>query len=153
MQRFYSIVIAGILFCFALSVFTRQAVAQEPAGVAAPAVQNPPVPGEHAPSQSYLWWFIRSSGLIGLFILALSIYFVATVIRLFLEVRVDVAIPPDLTRRLEDLQQRNDFQTLYNTIQKRTRISVAFWPWDCPNCPMDSPRPATRWIVWESLKR
>ncbi len=39
--------------------------------------------------------------MIGLFILVLSIYFVATVVRMFLELRQKVAAPPELVQEYE----------------------------------------------------
>src|SRR5262245_30402456 len=76
------------------------ALAQEaPAGEAAPAAApaaGAPAPAEPKPVQrSRFLWFIQSSGLIGLGILILSIYFVATIIRLFIELRPIVAMPPE----------------------------------------------------------
>lgn len=64
---------------------------------------------------SYIGWWLRSSGVIGLFILGLSIYFVATVVRLFVEMRSDVASPPELVQRLEDLLRDRDFPAVYGT--------------------------------------
>jgi biopolymer transport protein ExbB len=82
------------------------AAAKDVAGAEKPAAEE---------GQSYFWWFIRSSGLIGLFILILSIYFVATVIRLFLEMRMEVAIPPELLQRFDDMLQRQEYAAIYNT--------------------------------------
>ena len=48
---------------------------------------------EDARPKSRFWWVIYSSGFIGALILGLSVYFVATVIRLFMELRLDVAMP------------------------------------------------------------
>src|SRR6188768_1935845 len=45
--------------------------------------------------KSRFMWFIRSSGVIGFFILLLSMYFIATIIRLFLELKMSVAAPPE----------------------------------------------------------
>ena len=43
--------------------------------------------------QSFLGWLVRCSGWIGVVILLLSFYFVATVVRLFLVLRQSVAAP------------------------------------------------------------
>ncbi len=43
--------------------------------------------------ENMLQWAIRASGPIGLFLLCLSIYFTALVIRLFMEFRVSEAVP------------------------------------------------------------
>ena len=90
-----------------------EAAPAEPAADAAPA-------GEAAPKQtkSRFMWFIESSGLIGLGILILSIYFVATVIRLFIELRVPVAMPPEEVAQAESLLQARDYQGLYDFTSK-----------------------------------
>ena len=54
-----------------------------------------PPPGE-AIQESGLHWFLRCSGLIGLFIFGLSVYFVALVIRLFMTMRTETAVPAGL---------------------------------------------------------
>jgi biopolymer transport protein ExbB len=59
-------------------------------------------------------WFIQSSGLIGLFILLLSIYFVSLIIRLFLEMRQEICIPADLIARAQDLIKARDFQGAFD---------------------------------------
>jgi biopolymer transport protein ExbB len=57
---------------------------------------------------------IHASGLIGLFILGLSIYFVSLVIRLFLEMRQEICIPADLVARTQDLIKARDFQGAFD---------------------------------------
>ena len=54
-------------------------------------------------AESFLHWVLRCSGFIGLVILLLSIYFVSTVGRLFWEMRVEVAAPPEIVPQCEDL--------------------------------------------------
>ena len=70
------------------------------------------------PPKSRFLWFIYSSGLIGLFILCLSIYFVATVIRLFIELRTVVAMPPEDLAQCEHLLTARDYQGLYDYASK-----------------------------------
>lgn len=70
-----------------------------------------------AEQQSYLWWILRSSGLIGLVILVLSIYFLATVGRLFIELRPQVATPPELVKKTEELLQKGDFTGIFNAVK------------------------------------
>jgi len=83
--------------------FSSLAYAQEggEAGTATPQTEN------------FLLWVIKCSGVIGAGILLLSIYFVATVIRLFLEIREKVAAPPELIQACDDLIQARDFRELY----------------------------------------
>lgn len=59
-------------------------------------------------------WFIESSGLIGLGILILSIYFVAKVIQLFIELRPNVAMPPEEVAHCENLLGARDYQGIYD---------------------------------------
>jgi biopolymer transport protein ExbB len=69
--------------------------------------------GAQAPKENFLIWVAKCSGIIGLVILGLSIYFVATVIRLFLEIRQKVAAPPELIQACDDLITARDFRELY----------------------------------------
>ena len=52
--------------------------------------------------ESFLHWVVRCSGFIGLVILLLSIYFVSTVGRLFWEMRVEVAAPPEIVAAVRE---------------------------------------------------
>lgn len=70
------------------------------------------------PEKSRLWWIIETSGFIGLFILCLSIYFVATVIRLFIELRTQVARPPEEVAQVEQLLASKNFQAMYDFVSK-----------------------------------
>lgn len=75
--------------------------------------------GEKKPKmkESYFWWFIKNSGVIGLIILILSIYFVSTVGRLFLEMRPSVAMPPDLVDECEDLLTKRQFKEIFAAVK------------------------------------
>jgi biopolymer transport protein ExbB len=110
--------------------------AQEPAGKAAAAKDENPAQGGAdaapgpanpvAPSagsaggatppapESMLKWLIESSGLIGLFLLGISVYFVALVIRLFMEFRLSEAVPAGLVDRLETAIRDKKFQDAYD---------------------------------------
>lgn len=126
MSRFAKLLFTVLAFTAGawLVVPSAPLTAQEDKGIVpAAAADVEPLPGTtEGPSteegQSYVWWFIRSSGLIGLFILILSIYFVATVIRLFLELRMDVAVPPELIQRFDEMLQRQEFAAIYNTARE-----------------------------------
>ncbi len=67
--------------------------------------------------ENFLVWVARTSGLIGVVILLLSIYFVATVVRLFLEIREPVAAPPELLQACDDLIAAKDFKELYKVVK------------------------------------
>jgi biopolymer transport protein ExbB len=91
-----------------LAVFhVGMAAAQEVAGDAA----NPR-------GESLLGWVAKSSGWIGVVILLLSFYFVATVVRLFLVLRESVAAPEELIEQFEALFQKKDFRELYQVLKK-----------------------------------
>jgi biopolymer transport protein ExbB len=72
--------------------------------------------GETTPPkpESMLMWAIRASGIIGLFLLCLSVYFTALVIRLFMEFRVGEAVPTNLVDRLETAIKDKKFQEAYD---------------------------------------
>ena len=68
-------------------------------------------------TKSYFWWFIESSGFIGLVILILSMYFVSTVGRLFIEMRPQVAMPPELVEQTNEMLQRRQFKEVYAAVK------------------------------------
>jgi biopolymer transport protein ExbB len=78
-------------------------------GAAAPAEGTAP-----PPPQTMLAWVIKSSGPIGAFLLGLSVYFVALVVRLFMELRLSEAVPPPLVERLETAIKEKKFQEAYD---------------------------------------
>jgi len=93
----------------------------EPAVGAAAAEAAQPRPGqvESKPlEKSRIWWFIESSGAIGAVILLLSIYFVSTVSRLFLEMRQRVAAPPELMVELLELLQKREFKEIFSVVKE-----------------------------------
>lgn len=109
-----------VLTTFALGPKSRELRAAEQAqeeGGAAPAA--PAADSREAPKQhtSYFQWFINASGLIGLFILLLSIYFVATISRLFWEFRLPVAIPPEIVAQTQDLLNQRDFKGVFAAVK------------------------------------
>jgi biopolymer transport protein ExbB len=72
---------------------------------------------KQAPPEGTLHWLIRCSAWIGLVILVLSVYFVATVGRLFWEMRMEVAAPPGLVAQCDDLLEKRDFKGVYGALQ------------------------------------
>lgn len=93
-----------------------------PAEQGAEAAAKPEAPGQPKQVKSALQWFIEASGLIGLFILALSVYFVATVGKLFWELRLPVAVPPEITGRIQDLLNQRDFKGIFNVVKEDDSI-------------------------------
>lgn len=87
----------------------------EAAKSASPTATTAPADGATPPKpESMLMWAIRASGLIGLFLLCLSVYFTALVIRLFMEFRVGEAVPVALVERLETAIREKKFQEAYD---------------------------------------
>ena len=90
------------------------AAADEPApapkNAATAAAEGTAPPGQ----ESLLHLAIRASGPIGFFLLLLSIYFTALVIRLFMEFRVTEAVPTPLVERLETAIRDKKFQDAYD---------------------------------------
>ncbi|MFZ1932320.1 MAG: MotA/TolQ/ExbB proton channel family protein [Thermoguttaceae bacterium] len=84
--------------------------------------ENPPPASDEAKktveTESTLWWVIKWSGPIGLVLLLLSIYFVSTVARLFWEMRVEVAAPPETVAQCESLLERRDFKGIYALVKE-----------------------------------
>ena len=90
------------------------APAAAPATAAVPAAATPSVPPAGTPSKSLLWWAIEASGPIGFFLLCLSVYFTALVIKLFMELRVSEAVPAGLVEKLETAIKDRKFQEAYD---------------------------------------
>jgi biopolymer transport protein ExbB len=80
------------------------------------AAQDAPDQPGHRP-KSRLVWLIQSSGWIGAVIVLLSVYFIATVTRLFVELRPQVASPPDLAKQCYDLLDKRDFKGIYAAVK------------------------------------
>ena len=93
-----------------------------PAAAASAAAPAAPAEGGHTPPKSRFLWVVYSSGVIGLFILCLSIYFVATVIRLFIELRPEVAMPAEEVAQCDQLLQTRDYQGLYDYTSKNNSL-------------------------------
>jgi biopolymer transport protein ExbB len=89
-----------------------------PAGESAPAKTDTaaaPGGGAAPPArENMLQWAVRASGPIGGFLLLLSIYFTALVIRLFMEFRVSEAVPAPLVEKLEAAIRDKKFQDAYD---------------------------------------
>jgi biopolymer transport protein ExbB len=131
---------SGILIWFAFSgaglVHAQEPKADMPAAAkdapapkeekaeAAPAAADAGAKSEAAPAagagatpparENMLQWAIRASGPIGAFLLLLSIYFTALVIRLFMEFRVSEAVPAALVDKLEAAIRDKKFQDAYD---------------------------------------
>jgi len=91
----------------------KEAAAAEPAAAAAADAASEAA----KPKKSYFRFLIEASGPIGLFILILSVYFVATISRLFWEFRMPVAVPPEIVGRAQDLLGQRDFKGVFAVVK------------------------------------
>jgi biopolymer transport protein ExbB len=71
-----------------------------------------------AEPESTFGWFLRCSGWIGLVILGLSVYFVATVGRMFVELRPQTAMPPEVLGQCEAMLEQRDFKGIFNVVKE-----------------------------------
>ncbi len=125
----WGLFVAYVLACATLvpvsSVFAqdpkKDAAAAPEKAADAPAVDAPRVdaPAAGATStaparKSLLWWAIEASGPIGFFLLCLSVYFTALVIKLFMELRISEAVPAALVEKLEAAIRERKFQEAYD---------------------------------------
>jgi biopolymer transport protein ExbB len=119
-------VFTAILLGLVLVYGSPRLLAQAEGGAAANAADAKPAAnaGEAAEQaeakvvMSPIEWFLRSSGLIGLLILGLSIYFVSLIIRLFLEMRQEIAIPANLVARMQEAIKARDFQGAFDVVRQ-----------------------------------
>jgi len=102
---------------FALTIVPRYSTAQDNNTPAAAAPDNAPK-AEPVQQRSFLGWVIWCSGFIGLVILGLSIYFVSTVGRMFWELRMEVAAPPEIVQQCNGLLEQRDFKGIYNLVRQ-----------------------------------
>lgn len=70
------------------------------------------------PQQNFLEWIIKTSGWIGAILLVLSIYFVAKVVSLFMELRLEVAAPPEIVEQCDTLLKAKDFMGIYKLVKQ-----------------------------------
>jgi biopolymer transport protein ExbB len=61
---------------------------------------------------------VRTSGWIGAILLVLSIYFVAKVVSLFLELRPETAAPPAIVEQAEELLKARDYMGIYKLVKE-----------------------------------
>ena len=101
------VLISGLLI---INSAAQVSMAQEKA-----AAENKDAPKE---MQSVFVWFIECSGFIGLVILCLSIYFIATVSRMFVELRMQTAMPPEVIAQCEAMLEQRDFKGIFNVVKE-----------------------------------
>lgn len=111
-------VVAMLLTALTISMGTAGAkVAYAQEGEAKPAAESTgsgeTKAEEPKHQQSTLMWLIETSGMIGAFLLLISIYFVAKVIQLFMTMRPEVVAPPELVADCEDKLNKRDYNGIY----------------------------------------
>ncbi len=92
----------------------KEAPAAAPAPADAPRADAADTTAAPGAKKSVLRWAIEASGPIGLFLLCLSVYFTALVIKLFMELRVSEAVPTALVEKLETAIKDRKFQEAYD---------------------------------------
>jgi biopolymer transport protein ExbB len=100
-------------------ILTRPAQLQAQDDKPAAAAADTKAPTPHA-SKSTLMWLIETSGWIGAFLLVISMLFVATVMRLFLELREPIVCPPELLQECEALLAKRDYNGIYKVSKEST---------------------------------
>ncbi len=68
--------------------------------------------------ESVFAWFIECSGFIGLIILICSVYFIALVARMFVELRMQTAMPPEVIAECEAMLEQRDFKGIFNVVKE-----------------------------------
>ena len=68
--------------------------------------------------ESVFTWFIECSGFIGLVILICSIYFIALVARMFVDLRMQTAMPPEIIAQCEAMLEQRDFKGIFNVVKE-----------------------------------
>ena len=83
------------------------------------AQEGEPGQGQVAPveQENALMWIVKTSGLIGGVLLVLSIYFVSTVCRMFVELRPIVVAPPEIVSECQEMLQKRQFKEIYNVVK------------------------------------
>lgn len=110
------IAILAVLFVTAWSPIS--AWAQVNAQDNVPASNVPAKTSDAPPTQSALMWIITTSGWIGVLLLIISVYFIATVLQLFMELRASVVAPAELMQECEALLAKRDFNAIYKLVKE-----------------------------------
>lgn len=104
-----------------LSVANRPIHAQQEAKPEPPVIAAGGMPSAEAPpvqAESFLRWMARSSGPIGVVILAMSFYLVALVVWMFLRFRPEVASPSGLAHELADLLANRQYERAFARLEE-----------------------------------
>ena len=116
------LIVCSIALLAAVAALTNVATAQDRSSGSAPSAHNAHTSPADAADyntqvRTYLGWFLRSSGVIGLFILVLALYMVFTVFRLNKSLRPDVAAPPDQITSIQELLEHGDHKGVISYVR------------------------------------
>jgi biopolymer transport protein ExbB len=93
----------------------------EPATTEAATAEGEPATTDAAAGKNergnYFVWLVETSGLIGAVIFLLSMYFVATTVRLFMELKPEVVSPPEITQQCQQLLKSKDVMGIYKVVK------------------------------------
>ncbi|MEQ1829533.1 MAG: MotA/TolQ/ExbB proton channel family protein [Pirellula sp.] len=78
--------------------------------------QDGNAPGK-ADQMNVLYWLFKVSGVIGIFIFALSVYFVAVSIKQSIELRMSIAAPPDIVEGAQKLIEQRKTKDLMDLLK------------------------------------
>lgn len=96
---------------FATTIFRNDPLlAQDQPAAAAPA--------EETQRSSYFMYVVRASGIFGFVIFLMSMYMVAKVSRLFYEIRLPLAVPPDVLDRCQAMLDQRDFKSIFAVVKE-----------------------------------
>lgn len=123
----------GLMMAFAIALPLLRPMAVSAQAENEPAATEPteaaaaaPAAGEAAATEgepeqvSQLWWLIHTSGWIGLVLLIISIYFVALISQLFMELREQVVSPPELLSEWDSHLSKRDYNSIYKSAKEST---------------------------------
>jgi len=68
-------------------------------------------------TKSWIEWFLESNGVIGLFILVMSVWMISVLIQLAIQFRPEVAMPPEIALRCDDMLAQKDFKGIYELVK------------------------------------
>jgi len=99
------------------AAWTDVAAGQDRPGVVSASAAQASSENYVAEIQKYLIWFLRSSGVIGLFIFGLALYMIFTVVRLNTSLHPNVATPPDQLTTIQELLEHNDHKGIISFVR------------------------------------
>jgi biopolymer transport protein ExbB len=74
--------------------------------------------GDSTQKESWFSWFIRCNGLIGIVILIVSVGLVASIARMFVDLRMQTAMPPEIIAQCEAMLEQRDFKGIFNVVKE-----------------------------------